>query len=164
MSRPSFCVINGTGPADVVLQFVSKLRLESWHRCENAHTDGVIRPVPQSVSPLQIRRHMDRSGHVYQEDHKRSLFRTPRMNAAIFSASLMPLAASTPLDTSTAQGWARWIASATFPGAVLRTESAAAVSLRNQIPVKSMSCSTGLAFNIGIQQQPSCPIIKGCVL
>ena len=88
----------------------------SWHRCENAHTDGVTRPVRKSMFPPQIRRHMDRSDHIYRENHKRSLFRTPRMSAAILPASLMPFATSTPLDTSTAQGRVRWIASATLPG------------------------------------------------
>src|SRR5688572_13499735 len=37
------------------------------------------------------------------------------MKAAIFAASLMPLADSTPVDTSTPHGWTRRIASATLP-------------------------------------------------
>src|SRR6185436_18080418 len=48
---------------------------------------------------------------------QRSAFLTSATNAAILAASLMPLADSTPLDTSTPQGFTRRMASATFPGA-----------------------------------------------
>src|SRR5258706_11942509 len=66
-----------------------------------------------SASRRRKRRRRDRSDRVHRASHT-SAFLTSATNAPILAASLMPLEDSTPLDTSTAQGRTRRIASPTL--------------------------------------------------
>src|SRR5690606_35544775 len=78
--------------------------LETSHHFDNAHIEHVNRRVLRLASRRQIHPRKDQNGPAYREDHKLSLVLTPCMKAEIFCLSFIPLAASTPLETSTAHG------------------------------------------------------------
>ena len=74
------------------------------------------------------------------------------MNAAIFAASLMPFADSTPLDTSTAQGRTRRIASPTFSRVSPPERTSGWLrSRRHQRPVETLSDSAVL-LDVAVEQ------------
>src|SRR5690606_21685508 len=65
---------------------------------------------------LQTSHHRVQNDPACLEDHKSSQFLTPCMKAEILLTSLIPLAISTPLDTSTAHGLTCLIAGLTLSG------------------------------------------------
>ena len=72
-----------------------------FHQGDIFHTLIAALQVLQPRFPQQKYRHMVQNDHVHLACHTIASL-TPRMNAAIFAASLIPLALSTPPLTSTA--------------------------------------------------------------
>ena len=113
LSRPALGVIDRARAADVMLELVCELREELGIARDSARTPPSARRARGSAFRRRTRRRTGRNGRARPAGHTSAL-RTPAMNAAIFRASLMPLADSTPLETSTAHGRTRRIASPTF--------------------------------------------------
>ena len=125
--------------ADVVLELVAELGLELGILARALVGGAQLVERRASASRRRTRRRRGRSARARRASHT-SAFLTSAMKAAIFAASLMPFADSTPLDTSTPQGRTRRIASPTFSRRQPAGQDHGLVASRgNQRPVEALA-------------------------